>query len=317
MYNAEEYLKACIDSILAQTFTDFELILIDDGSPDNCGKICDEYAVKDSRIRVFHQENQGQAAARNNGVDFAKSDWICFVDSDDIVHYKMLELLYDSAIQHSVDLCLASLVSSNDVDPEKLNLLSVDTVSVVLQADENTFLQLFEDSRYHSVCSKLIKKHLLKKFPFENGRIHEDSPVICKWMYEARDLAFSPNILYVFNENIKSTTRRKFNLKKLDMMWAWEQQERFFDELNYNSMKRAVEIRHLYTASIIYSQMRKNGSGFRKQAVAFRRKILKEYRQTFKYPEFLKKDKLFAMENFFPLPMTIYWIIFNRFCRRK
>ena len=91
VYRAEAYLHACIDSILSQTFSDFELILVDDGSPDNCGAICDDYAARDSRVRVIHQENQGQAAARNRALAVARGDWVCFVDSDDTVHPQMLE----------------------------------------------------------------------------------------------------------------------------------------------------------------------------------------------------------------------------------
>src|SRR5690606_22590995 len=83
VYNTENYLRECLDSILAQTFTDFEVLLINDGSTDSSGKICDEYAEKDSRIKVFHKENGGVSSARNLGLDNAKGEWICFVDSDD------------------------------------------------------------------------------------------------------------------------------------------------------------------------------------------------------------------------------------------
>lgn len=94
VYNAEEYLHRCVDSIFAQTFADFELLLIDDGSKDNSGAICDEYAAKDSRVRVFHKENGGVSSARNMGLDNAKGEWICFVDSDDWVEKEYLEVLY-------------------------------------------------------------------------------------------------------------------------------------------------------------------------------------------------------------------------------
>ena len=98
VYNTEKYLKRCLDSILAQTFSDFELILIDDGSTDSSGKICDDYAKEDNRITVFHQENKGQATARNYGLDWvyanSNSKWINLIDSDDAVHPRMLEILY-------------------------------------------------------------------------------------------------------------------------------------------------------------------------------------------------------------------------------
>lgn len=92
VYNVEKYLPRCIDSILSQTFTDFELILIDDGSPDNSGKICDEYAEKDSRVRVFHKPNGGVSSARNLGLDKASGEWITFIDSDDYIEQDFLDI---------------------------------------------------------------------------------------------------------------------------------------------------------------------------------------------------------------------------------
>jgi glycosyltransferase involved in cell wall biosynthesis len=109
VYNTEKYLQECIDSVLSQTFTDFECILVDDGSPDNSGKICDEYAKKDKRIRVIHKENGGVSSARNAGLDIAQGEWIIFVDSDDWVDEKYLEFLYDNAIKNNVDVSICGV----------------------------------------------------------------------------------------------------------------------------------------------------------------------------------------------------------------
>lgn len=103
VYRVEEYLPRCLDSILVQTFTDWECILIDDGSPDNSGAICDYYAVLDGRVRVIHQENAGVSAARNAGLDAARGEWVAFVDSDDWVERDWLKTLYDTVRRHDVD----------------------------------------------------------------------------------------------------------------------------------------------------------------------------------------------------------------------
>ena len=97
VYRAEKYLNACVDSILNQTYSDFELVLIEDGSPDQSGAICDEYAQKDDRVRVIHQPNQGQAAARNHALPMTQGKWLCYVDSDDAIHPQMLEHLHRAA----------------------------------------------------------------------------------------------------------------------------------------------------------------------------------------------------------------------------
>lgn len=106
IYNVERYLRQCIDSILAQTFTEFELLLIDDGSPDGCPAICDEYAGKDARVRVFHKQNGGVTSARNKGLDNANGNWIIYIDGDDWIEPTYVEELYNAAINNEADIAI-------------------------------------------------------------------------------------------------------------------------------------------------------------------------------------------------------------------
>ena len=110
IYNIEGYIRECIDSILAQTYPDFELILVDDGSPDNCGRICDEYAEKDVRIKVIHKENGGLTSARNAGLSVAKGDWIMHVDGDDWIEPDMIESLIEAAKATEADLVFSDFI---------------------------------------------------------------------------------------------------------------------------------------------------------------------------------------------------------------
>ena len=114
VYKTEKYLPKCIDSILAQTYADFELILIDDGSPDRCGEICDEYALKDGRITVIHQENKGVSAARNAGLDIAKGEYIGFVDSDDWIEPEMYEILVTTIVSRRTDIVICGCAQRNE-----------------------------------------------------------------------------------------------------------------------------------------------------------------------------------------------------------
>ena len=109
VYKVEKYIHKCIDSILAQTFTDFELILVDDGSPDNCGKICDEYAKEDSRIVVIHKDNGGVSDARNIGISRANGEYIGFVDSDDYIDKDMYKNLYESCLNNKADISIIGI----------------------------------------------------------------------------------------------------------------------------------------------------------------------------------------------------------------
>lgn len=159
VYNVEKYLPRCIDSILSQTFTDFELLLIDDGSPDNCGKICDEYAAKDSRVRVFHKPNGGVSSARNLGLDNARGEWIAFIDSDDYVDVDYLEELVSFKINSGAELVA---ISTKVGETEKSVTLS-----------NNQFSLVFSKYKFVNFCppwGKLFVRELITK---QNLRFNE------------------------------------------------------------------------------------------------------------------------------------------------
>ena len=110
VYKVEQFLGDCIKSILSQTFSNYEIILVDDGSPDNSGKLCDEFAAGDSRIKVVHKENGGVSSARNKGIEIAEGEWICFVDSDDWVEPDYLEVMFKTAIENNADVSVCGFV---------------------------------------------------------------------------------------------------------------------------------------------------------------------------------------------------------------
>ncbi len=315
VYNVENYLHDCLNSILAQTFTDFELILINDGSTDSSGAICDEYALKDSRIHVFHQKNQGQAAARNYGVNQAQTDWIHFVDSDDIIHPKMLEVLFSSVTNHNVKMSLACVSESVSAE-STLEIFSsvVDSSLQIIDVSEKTLVEFFPDSRYHSVCAKLISKDIILKFPFQVGRIHEDSPVICKWFVEAGKIAYSPNVLYVYIANNNSTTRTSFSMKKLDLLWAWDQQIEFYKSINYKKMQRMLEFQFFSSASKFYKILIDED---RKIAKKLKRYTFKNYFFVLFYSQIPLNDRLYFLEFFYPRTLRLYWGIRTRISKFK
>ena len=249
VYNAQKYIHRCVDSILAQTFTDFELILVDDGSPDNCGAICDEYAAKDSRIRVIHQENQGQAAARNHGVAQAQGSWVCFVDSDDMIHPQMLEHLYRGAQEPGVGISACGAIEAENVPADFTSELSCRYQT--MQMDEVGLQNLYEtgDHRYWVIWGKLIKKEIVEKIPFAVGRIYEDNAVACRWLQEAKVIANSENKYYFYQVNPAGTTKKTFQLKHLDFLWALEEQIKFYGSIDYQKMKRKICAYYLTTAA--------------------------------------------------------------------
>ena len=170
VYNVEKYLHRCVDSILAQTFTDFELILVDDGSPDNCGIICDEYAEKYDNIKVLHRENGGLSAARNTGFMNSKGEYVCFIDSDDFVTPDFCETLYGLLNNTDYDYAVCGVCKFNDGEepiPEDLSGIS-----------EYTNFQLLEQQLNHKsvfyVCNKMYRRSSIEKLRFKEGKLHED-----------------------------------------------------------------------------------------------------------------------------------------------
>lgn len=210
VYNAEKYLHRCIDSILAQMFTDFELLLIDDGSKDKSGAICDEYADKDSRVRVFHKENGGVSSARNAGLDNARGEWITFVDSDD-------EICSLGEITAESDMVIASLDIQRSDGRKEVISFSHDVIS----GDElKYFLEKHIQSHiFSSVYAKYIKRKLINGLRFDTSmKIGEDTVFILKCINQVKTMSFDKN--YVYKYYLMSTYDEKYQQSIADSIYC-------------------------------------------------------------------------------------------------
>ena len=225
VYKAEAFINRCVDSILAQTFTDFELILVDDGSPDESGAICDEYAAKDERIHVIHQQNQGQAAARNHALDwvFSNSDskYIGFVDSDDWVHPRYLELLREGIRRYDVNICQCGHIETDG--------------SKALPPFSEVFSCITPEEQYvHHYSAfmwdKLFARSCWEKMRFPVGQIYEDLAIWYKILFRESRLALIDEALYYYFVNPNSTARKEWNPGRLARMDAWSAQVSFIDQ---------------------------------------------------------------------------------------
>ncbi|MBO4440922.1 glycosyltransferase family 2 protein [bacterium] len=238
VYKTEKFMNRCIDSILAQTFTDFELILVDDGSPDKCGEICEEYVQKDPRIHVIHQENRGQSVARNTGIGLAQTEWITFVDSDDFVAENYLSTLWEEARVSDSSIIMCSCVEIGDsIEKNAPNTLSDFERNVV---SEELLKRLYATYFYWIAGGKLINKSILKRYPLPENRIYEDNATVCKWLVEAKQISFTNSELYFYFRNPGGTTKQEFSLKKLDLSWAFMEQEKFFAGIGFKEMQKIV-----------------------------------------------------------------------------
>lgn len=224
VYKVESYLHRCVDSILGQTFTDFELILVDDGSPDSCPAICDEYARKDSRVHVIHQKNGGLSAARNAGIDwaFANSDsqWISFVDSDDWVRKDYLQQLIRSCCETNCIVGVCGLWRTDgkdfpDTPAERPQRVSADDFYCTLAGDTISPA---------AACGKLFHKSLFKTLRFPLGKLHEDEFTTYLALYDAGHVGVCTTPLYAYYKNATGIMQSQWTPRKLDAVEAYEQQ---------------------------------------------------------------------------------------------
>lgn len=306
VYKVEKYLHRCIKSILDQTFTDFELILIDDGTPDNSGVLCDEYAKKDSRIVVFHQENGGAAAARNVGIDWvltnSESQWITFVDADDWIHPQMLEMLF-SGLKYS-DNALMSIC--NRVKVESYSE-SFDKVELKCEGyDSLEFYAQFSQLVNVPWC-KLFHKSLFVNHKFLVGKLYEDVFLIYKLLYEAKKVVYVDAVLYFYYQNEESVMHSKYHLKKLDEVEAGEEQLAFFKKIDDEKNIRAALKRLMYYYTYHTEQLYKLPEG-KKYARKLKRKLAKLLIFKAKYCGVSISENMWYYETAFPLFMKFYFI---------
>lgn len=232
VYKVEAYLSRCIDSILAQTFTNFELILINDGSPDNCGKICDEFSQKDKRIHVIHKENGGLSSARNAGIDWvfanSNSQWLTFIDSDDWIHPQYLELLLSGATSTNTDICVCEYKEAAEFSA----FANINNTNTQKLSPE----ELFVNHHITSViaCCKLYKKRGFENIRFPLGKIHEDEYTTYKILFENSLVSYIKEPLYFYFINSNGIIRSQWTPKRLDAICALEEQVDYFRKREYN-----------------------------------------------------------------------------------
>ena len=303
VYKVEPYLRRCIDSILAQTFTDFELILIDDGSPDNCGKVCDEYAAMDNRIYVIHQKNGGLSAARNAGIDwvYANSDsrWLTFIDSDDWVHSEYLQRLYNAAVENDSAVSICGYAETDGEEPE----IKDDGMVPQLWTPEDFYVE-------HNVNAivawgKLYRKGCFQTIRYPVGKIHEDEYVTYRILFVEEKLAVVSAPLYFYYINTDGITKKAWSLKRLDAIEAYEQQLIYMRKYQYLQAYKKCVCNYACFLAVSFQRVQEK---FPLNKTC-QRNIKKRLRELLHKSSdvLVLEQNYYVYELAFPLEMTIYW----------
>lgn len=315
VYKVEKYLKKCIESIINQTYKKLEIILIDDGSPDNCGKICNEYAKNDQRIKVIHKENGGLSSARNAGIDIATGDYITFVDSDDYITEDYVEYMYKILKQNNVKMstCETKIIYEEKETEQKEQKEDIQ----VLSARDLFYNILFDKKSDVSAYSKLYALDLFKDIRYPNGVVYEDTATTYKLIEKCDRIAVgSKKCYYYFTRQGSISKIKGFNKNELDYI---KNTEEMLDYLKnkYPDLEEAINRYELYANFRILRLLVFTKPRDKEMEKKIFSKIKSNRKEVFKYKDTPKRDKMAIILSLFGISLfKMAWIIYCKMTKR-
>ena len=320
VYNIEEYLRRCLDSILAQTYDNIEILLVDDGSTDSSAKICDEYGAKDTRITVIHQENRGLSGARNTALKVAKGDYIGFVDGDDYINPDMYERMINAMESSGAMLAGCSYMQVGD------GVEAWEYSDRVLELTKEEFMHayIWDDQPFHiynSVWSKLFKKELVEGIEFPIGKCSEDITYTGEALAKCNKCVFIDAPLYNYvvgrTDSIMNSSKKLANRRFRDELPNWKRQLEIFREYELSGAADEAEFK-LYCRYLTYYmdfkrlKMRKEAYHMACMIMEEKKRIREIYALDFIPRGDLMRMKLFMLDSaLFYMVMLVYEDVIN------
>lgn len=290
VYNVKNYLSKCVDSILSQTFKDFELILVDDGSTDGSEKICLEYEKKDKRVKVFHKENGGLSSARNFGIKFSMGEFLGFVDSDDYIEKDMYETLYNDICEYEADIAVCGLCdvygNSFVYNKNKIKRCALEKVEAYKLVLESKILSV-------SAVNKLYKRSLFDKFLYPEGKTYEDAYLTPSLFYASEKVAYNPAVKYYYVHRSSSITTDKFKISDFCVIEAYSVHLKFVRE-NVPNLENQAKFRYLWANMVVLDKLIKGDWPLKSDENKFFTKILNEIRSNI---WFILKSPFFSLKR--------------------
>lgn len=305
VYNVEKYLCACVNSVINQTYKNLEIILVDDGSTDSSGAICDEYALKDERIKVYHKSNGGLSSARNYGLDRMSGDYVFFLDSDDFISLQCLEKMLEVSIEQNADI----VSSLNKRFATESDLITQNAVKkeIVVYSSKQTLENTFKKTENFFVVSwaKLYKYKTFDNLRFTEGVIHEDE-FICHRLYgQINKFVLLKEELYFYRENPCSITGVKYNIKRPDYLLALKDRVEYFKQY-FPKLYNDCALFFAYRAIDLYFEVPKI-----KEKKAIQKRIKNIYKYAYKSVKGIKTPSQKRFKAFLISPW-IYKKVFKK-----
>lgn len=284
VYNVEKYLEQCILSVLHQTYEHIEIILVDDGSTDQCGKICDTFAMRDNRVQVIHKSNGGLSDARNEGMRFATGDWLFFLDSDDYIVNDCIELLVEMAQKFKADIVIGD---SKKFFEDQVCNQEVESSGIYKILDTENALEAYFYRKIPGYAwGKLYSKKVVQNIHFPKGKLFEDAYTVYKFLARSGRTVFTENIILMYRQRKGSIVNSRFSRSFLDILEANKEALKYFKNSSLR-IKRAIISKKFVSATDILSRIPlKSGYRLEYQIVAkeiykTRKSVLKDKKNTF------------------------------------
>ena len=310
IYKAEKYLNRCIAAIAAQTYHEIEIILVDDGSPDECPMICDEWAKKDKRVKVIHQQNSGVSMARNAGMDFSSGHYIIQVDSDDYISPNMIELLHEALVKNSSDMSICGYVKGNEDNYsfEKKKDYEIEIIEGTT-ALERIYKNAESALQYVVPWAKLYRRDLFDDIRYPKGKIFEDIYVTHQILFRCDKIAVIPQKLTYYYQHPDSIMNKKYHVGKLDYLDACKNRISFFDEHGLRYLAEIAYAEYLHSLIWEYSRARDllADKSVMKSIINRYREVYKKGYSSIRYPSETKR--YLAVFNLSPELIVLYWKI--------
>ena len=267
VYNVEAYLKRCVESIIKQDYKNLEIILVDDGSTDNCPQICNDYAKKDSRIKVIHKTNGGLSDARNAGMKIAKGEYIAFVDSDDWIGEDMFSTLIQTLKKYKADIaeCKYFITDTTKITKENINS---DYKEIIFNTEDALRELILDGYLKNVVWNKLYKRSVISNNIFPFGKISEDVYWTYKVFANAKTIVYVNNPIYFYFQRPGSIMNKTYNIKRLDSVWGQEERL-YFIKKNFPNLFGLAEKRFflfiLYNYEYILANVNCDSNGIHRK----------------------------------------------------
>jgi len=290
IYNVEKYLERCVKSLLNQTYKNLEIILVDDGSTDNSGRICDNYAKEDKRVKVIHKANGGLSDARNAGIDFAKGKYISFVDSDDWIPLNAINDLYSYMEKYNVDIVSGNMIEvfSN----KQINNRKMEISFQIFDTEEAIENMLYLHGITNSACGKLYKFSLFKDIRFPVGKLYEDLGTTYKIYANSKKSIFIDHTVYYYFQNLNSIMHYTYSKRRLEGIPFAEEICDFLSR-NFPCILNSGIFRLYYECLLVLNDM-----PFYSEDKAYVYKIMKKYNKiVLKDNKLYRKQKLLCISS--------------------